>query len=145
VVGTVPDLALSRRLAIQYVTQIALVLLLTPEQACMRTQPSTAASRRHRRVRRIIHYGLLLFSVMVAVDALVGDDGLIAMLRARRQHDELAANIQRQRVENDRLREEIRLLTEDPATIEDIARRELGLIRPGEKVFILKDLPPARP
>lgn len=111
----------------------------------MRTQPSTAAHRRHRRVRRIIHYGLLLFSVMVAVDALVGDDGLIAMLRARRQHDEIAASIQRQRGENDRLREEIRLLTEDPATIEDIARRELGLIRPGEKVFILKDLPPARP
>ena len=34
-------------------------------------------------------------------------------------------------------------LTEDPAAIEEVARRELGLIRPGEKVFIIKDLSPA--
>ena len=40
------------------------------------------------------------------------------------------------------LREEARLLREDPATIEEIARRELGLIRPGEKLFILKDVEP---
>ncbi len=38
------------------------------------------------------------------------------------------------------LREEMRRLNEDPATIESLARQELGLIRPGEIVFILKDL-----
>lgn len=64
------------------------------------------------------------------------------MLDARRQHDELAAAIARQRAENARLREEARRLKDDPATIEEIARRDLGLIRPGEKVFIVKDLPP---
>ena len=42
--------------------------------------------------------------------------------------------------------EEVRRLTEDPAAIEEIARRDLGLIRPGEKVFIVKDLKsPAKP
>ena len=52
----------------------------------------------------------------------------------------------RQRAENARLREEVRRLEEDPAAIEEIARRDLGLIRPGEKLFIVKDLPapPAR-
>ena len=65
------------------------------------------------------------------------------MLRARRQAEELAATIARQRAENARLREEVRRLNEDPAAIEEIARRELGLIRPGEKVFIIKDLSPA--
>jgi cell division protein FtsB len=64
------------------------------------------------------------------------------MLRARRQHDELAAVIAAQRTENARLREEVRRLTEDPAAIEEVARRELGLIRRGEKVFIIKDLKP---
>jgi cell division protein FtsB len=80
--------------------------------------------------------------VVIVVDALVGDQGLLVMLRARRQHDELAAAIAGQKAENARLREEARRLTEDPAAIEEVARRELGLIRPGEKVFIIKDLKP---
>jgi cell division protein FtsB len=33
-------------------------------------------------------------------------------------------------------------LREDPAAIEDIARRDLGLIKPGEKLFIIKDVVP---
>ena len=65
------------------------------------------------------------------------------MLRARHVYDELSATIARQRAENARLREEARRLNEDPAAIEEIARRELGLIRPGERVFIIKDVPPA--
>jgi cell division protein FtsB len=36
-------------------------------------------------------------------------------------------------------------LKEDPAAIEEVARRELGLIKPGERLFILKDVPPAKP
>ena len=79
---------------------------------------------------------------MIVVDALVGDQGLLAMRRARRQHDELEAATSRQRAENARLRDEVRRLTEDPSAIEEIARRELGLIRPGEKLFIIKDLKP---
>jgi cell division protein FtsB len=94
------------------------------------------------RTRRLIRLLLLFVAILIVVDALVGDRGLIAMLDARRQHDELAAAIARQRAENARLREEARRLKDDPATIEEIARRDLGLIRPGEKVFIVKDLPP---
>jgi cell division protein FtsB len=85
---------------------------------------------------------LVFFGAVIVVDALVGDQGLLVMLRARRQHDELAAVIASQRMENARLREEVRRLTEDPAAIEEVARRELGLIRRGEKLFIIKDLKP---
>jgi cell division protein FtsB len=49
------------------------------------------------------------------------------------------------RQENADLRESVRLLKEDPATIEAEARRQLGLIKPGEILFILKDAPPAQP
>jgi cell division protein FtsB len=94
------------------------------------------------RTRRIVHLLLLFFAGVIVVDAMVGDQGLLAMLRARQQHDVLAAAIASQRAENARLRDQVRRLTEDPATIEEIARRELGLIRPGEKVFIIKDLKP---
>jgi cell division protein FtsB len=38
-----------------------------------------------------------------------------------------------------RLREEARRLREEPSAIEEIARRELGLIKPGEKLFIIRE------
>ena len=39
-----------------------------------------------------------------------------------------------------RLRNEVKRLNNDPSSIEEIARRELGLIKPGEKLFIVKDI-----
>ena len=87
---------------------------------------------------------LVIFAAVVfVVDGLVGERGLLAMLRARHEQDQLAATIARERAENARLREEARRLKEDPSAIEEIARRELGLIRPGEKVFIVRDITPA--
>ena len=107
-----------------------------------KTQPVGLVQRRWRRML----FALFFFVVCVlGVDALVGDQGLIATMRARRQHQELASEIARLRAENSGLREEARRLREDPATIEEIARRELGLISPGEKLFIIKDVaPPAK-
>ncbi len=95
------------------------------------------------RNRRLVHWILLFVASVIVVDGLVGDRGLLAMLRARHEYDELAATIARQRTENARLRDEARRLTDDPATIEEVARRELGLIRKGERLFIIKDVPPA--
>jgi cell division protein FtsB len=87
-----------------------------------------------------VHFVLLFVAALIVLDALVGDQGLMATLRARHQYDELAATIARQRAENARLLDEVRRLRDDPATIEEVARRELGLIRPGEKLFIIKDI-----
>ena len=103
----------------------------------------TTTPKRPDRTRRIVQMLLLFIAAVIVVDALVGEQGLFAMLRARRQAEELAATIARKRAENARLREEARRLTDDPAAIEEVARRELGLIRPGEKVFIIKDISPA--
>ena len=97
------------------------------------------------RSRRLVYGLLFLVGSAIVVDGLVGDRGLLAMLRARHEYDTLAATIGNQRSENARLREEARRLKEDPAAIEEVARRELGLIKPGERVFIVKDVPPAKP
>jgi cell division protein FtsB len=97
------------------------------------------------RQRRIVVWSLLFVASVIAVDGLVGDRGLLAMLRARHEYDIVAATVARQRLENGRLREEARRLREDPSAIEEIARRDLGLIRPGEKLFIIKDGQPAKP
>jgi cell division protein FtsB len=113
-----------------------------PRSAARRGAPIPKEPARN---RRIIRWLLLFVASLIIVDGFVGDRGLLAMLRARHQYDELSASIARQRAENARLREEARRLREDPAAIEEVARRELGLIRPGEKVFIIRDVPPAKP
>ncbi len=84
----------------------------------------------------------MLFAVAVLVDAVVGERGLLAMLRAREQLEAETASLEQQRAENVRLRETADRLTDDPAAIEELAREELGLMRPGEKLFIVKDLKP---
>jgi cell division protein FtsB len=101
-----------------------------------------ATSRTQRRWRRIASALFLFVVCVLGVDALVGEQGLVATMRARKQYDQLVADLARLRAENGGLREEARRLREDPAAIEELARRELGLISPGEKLFIIKDIAP---
>jgi cell division protein FtsB len=92
--------------------------------------------------RTIAHALLFLTAAVIVLDALAGDRGLLAMLRVRREYRELAATVARDRAENARLAEQARRLREEPAAVEEVARRELGLIKPGEKLFIIKDAAP---
>jgi len=85
---------------------------------------------------------VVLLAMAIIIDAIVGERGLLAMLRAREQFEQNESALQQQRAENARLREEADRLTKDPAALEELARGELGLMRPGEKVFIVKDLKP---
>ena len=82
---------------------------------------------------------VVFFAVAVIVDAVVGDRGLLTMLRAREEYDAANAALARQRTENDTLRETISRLTNDPAAIEEIARDELGLMR--RRHASINDLP----
>ena len=94
--------------------------------------------------RRTLHFLVVFATILLVVDSLVGERGLLETLKARRQHRELAASLDGLRLENGQLREEMRRLKEDPAAIESVAREELGLIRPGELLFIIRDAKPAR-
>ena len=78
---------------------------------------------------------------MVFVDALVGEKGLLETVKKRQEFQVLEQSIRRAKADNELLREEAKRLRSDPAAIEDLARRELGLIKPGEHLFILKDRP----
>jgi len=93
--------------------------------------------------RRALNFLLFFVAVVLLVDALVGERGLVATTRARQQSDQLATSVERLRRENGRLRESARRLREDPTTIESVARTELGLIRPGEVLVVVKDAKPA--
>ena len=108
-----------------------------------RQTPNPQPGPHAQRARRRLLTGLFLFVVCVlGVDALVGDQGLVATIQGARQYDELAADIARLESANAILREDARRLREDPTAIEEIARRELGLMSPGEKLFIIRDIDP---
>ena len=87
----------------------------------------------------------LLAGCVLVIDALVGDKGLLAMIQARQEFRNLEQSLADVRAENARLRDEARRLREDPSAVEDLARRELGLIKPGEQLFIIKDVAPKDP
>jgi cell division protein FtsB len=94
--------------------------------------------------RRAVHFLLVFVTLVLVGDALIGEKGLIESMRARRQYREVAASLESLRRENGRLRENVRRLRDDPGAIESLAREQLGLIRPGEVLFIIKDETPGR-
>lgn len=108
------------------------------------TTESIAGLPRRRR-RRAVQYAFLAVGCVLVIDALVGEKGLLAMMEARQEFRSLEQSLAQVRTENARLREDARSLREDPAAVEDLARRELGLIKPGEKLFIVKDVAPPDP
>lgn len=95
------------------------------------------------RLRAGLNYLLIFVTVVLVVDALIGEQGFMDTLRVRRQWRELARSVDDLRRENAALAEQARRLREDPAALEAVAREEHGLIRPGEIVFILKNVTPA--
>ena len=103
--------------------------------------PSNSQTLR-RRGRRVVQYLIVFIGCVLMLDGLVGEKGLVEMLKKRQEYRALEQTLARVRAENARLRDEARRLREDPATIEDLARRDLGLIKPGEKLFIVKDVDP---
>lgn len=92
------------------------------------------------RGRRLLRHVLIFVTLLIVVDAIAGEKGLLALLQARREYSALERSLERARTENAELREMARRLREDPDAIEEQARRELGLIKPGEVLFIVKDL-----
>lgn len=112
-------------------------------------RPAGVAPLRRKRVaptppplwrRRGVHVVLLFVSLVLIIDALIGEKGLMESMRAQQQYQQLATSLEDLKRENARLREDVRRLNEDPAAIESLAREQLGLIRAGEVEFILKDV-----
>ena len=97
--------------------------------------------RRPQSKRRATRFVVILVAAVMVGNAFIGERGLIAMIRANRDFASLSRIIAALRAENERLRNDVRQLSEDPLAIEEVARRELGLIRPGESLFIVTTVP----
>ena len=105
----------------------------------------TITERHARKGHGTVFYLLVFITAVLVLNAVFGDKGVLAMMKAQRDYARLDAEVTRQKEDNAQLREKVRRLRDDPATIEDLARRELGLIRPGEKLFTIIDVPAPPP
>ena len=96
-----------------------------------------------RRGRRMVQYLLVFAGCVLVIDALVGDKGVLQMMKKRHEAQALDQALAAAKAENAELQVEADRLRHDPAALEELARRDLGLIKPGEKLFIIRDAPPA--
>ena len=97
--------------------------------------PKPAAPRRGRFTRYLLGF----IAAILLVDAIVGEKGLLALMSARRDFQYVERALEQSRLQNAELREQARRLREDSRAVEEVARRELGLIKPGEKLFIVRE------
>lgn len=82
--------------------------------------------------------GLALLALVSAVDS----NGLRKANRLAAEAERVEAENRRLADENARLTREVRALRSDPAAMERAAREDLGLVRPGERVYRVEAAPP---
>jgi cell division protein FtsB len=102
--------------------------------------PGEAPAIPRRQPRRFWSQAVLFVSCVLLVNAIFGEKGLMDTLRARRAYVAAREELMRLKLENAGLRDQARRLRSDPATIESVARGELGLVKPGEILVTIKDV-----
>jgi cell division protein FtsB len=110
-----------------------------------RTRRRHPAHETRARRRRAAVWVLSLMLGAMLVNAVVGESGYLSTVEAAREEATLRAAVAQLRLENQRLQEQGRRLTSDPAAVEEAARQDLGMIRPGETLIVVKDAVPSTP
>ncbi len=105
-------------------------------QASARRHEGAAAAPRRRSIATL---AILLVALVLLLDGIAGERGWLANRRAAAAYREAQQALEDARAQNAALREQARRLQHDPAAIEEAARSQLGLMKKGEKVFILRD------
>jgi cell division protein FtsB len=86
---------------------------------------------------------LMVFAVLgifsVSLLVLYGNNGLMDLMRIREEKAQLVEKNQVIRQENVSLYREIDRMNHDPDYIEEVARKELGVIGPGEMIIRMKN------
>ncbi len=90
-------------------------------------------------VKKIFPPWLILIVLAMLGLALLGDRGALRALQTYHHKQELEQQLVDLQQEQQRLRQEIRLLRKDRDYWEKLARKELGLVREGELIYQFSD------
>jgi cell division protein FtsB len=82
---------------------------------------------------------LLLISVAMIVHEIFGANGYLALRRQQKELQTLQQQIQQLKQDNEQLDKQIKALKSDPAAVERLAREQMHLVKPGEKVYTLPE------
>jgi cell division protein FtsB len=111
-----------------------------------RNAPSVAdlaaanALEKDRRRSRYLRLTLIFLGCVLLLDAVVGERGLFQTIRSRQDLLRAEQQLDNLKRENAALRSEVHRLQRDPATLEFVARQQLGLVRAGEILVVLTDV-----
>ena len=110
-----------------------------------RRKPKKLVSRSGKRSAQM---ALIIFITAFAgtLYALLGDSGLMAVMKMRGRATQLEYEIATKEIANHDLRDVIRpLREEDPEAIEKLAREQLFMARPGDTIYVLPREPEQTP
>jgi len=95
-------------------------------------------SRQTRSYRGAI-LALLLVWVALIVHEIYGEHGYLALRREKIEYDSLQQEVRRLQEENQQLEKRIEALKSDPKAIERVARDQMHMARPGERIYTLPE------
>jgi cell division protein FtsB len=109
--------------------------------------PNLTAVESFRRRRWLALLGVaaaafVLFKLLLSL--LLSDMGIFTLLDLYRTRRDLQQDIADLQDKNAKLADQVQALRSDPVYIEALAREELGMVRPGERVYRLVPREPAR-
>ena len=78
---------------------------------------------------------ILLIFLVLALLTFFGDKGILHLLRLRKELVRIKETNVKMEAENEKLTEEVKRLQHDKRYIEEIARKELGMVKEGEVIY----------
>jgi len=99
-----------------------------------RPAPSPAPRR-----EKLVLGALGALGLAILAFALFGDQGWREVRRLRAERDQLSAEIEHLTRRQEALRRQVADLKDDPLAIEARARSDLGMVKPGETVYLLPE------
>ena len=77
----------------------------------------------------------LIGFVLLALQDIFGTHGVVAMRKSQKEAAQIRDEIKQLNDENRQLDQRVKDLKSDPQAVEEIARQDMGLARPGEYIF----------
>lgn len=102
-----------------------------PREETGRTEPGSR--------RKAWVLGTVIALIALAVGGVFGDRGVLNLVEKRKQVEALRLELDALRADNARLAAEIADLRTSPRPVERLAREQLGLARPDETVFLIRE------
>ncbi len=96
-------------------------------------------ARRSNTNKKVLVVLLAVILSFVALYSFFGSNGLMEIIRRKGMQAELKMELETLKKENLRLRSEIWALKNRPGEVERIAREKLFMIKPGEKVYLVRE------